>query len=346
MLKALVIIGFGVLAALLGPFVPAMAEVRDVRVAVDGYSAAIVIEFDRAPQGAVATLDASGAALEVSGVSAQTARLAPANTALLTGIRVEPTHAGALLRFSTRSQPVRTESGVQGRTAWIAFDLSATPSAPRPLYMVQRALGRGDDLLGDHLRASPRGGPVSTPVDLGSPSAPSAVHIDTRPPDGPDNHGMGQDGMADHKGDHGHGAAATGDGRTGDDQLSADIAALNAAMDDHQHGAHADGDHHAADEAGAANAQTGGGGAVEILAGQLTLGKCAAAQAAVLEDEWALDRLKEHGACLIRDGRADAAVEVYERLLAFSPEDADAHLGLGVAKLSAGGQGGRSSALR
>lgn len=92
---------------------------------------------------------------------------------------------------------------------------------------------------------------------------------------------------------------------------------------------------------GAEDAERGAPAAAErspsaMLTEGLSESTCRAARAAVAADPWDLDRLGEHGACLIRAGRPGDAEEVFARLLTFAPDNVDAQLGLGVALLERG----------
>ncbi len=57
---------------------------------------------------------------------------------------------------------------------------------------------------------------------------------------------------------------------------------------------------------------------------------CAAAQKAIEDDPWALDKLSLYGACIAKEGKTDEAKEIFERLLTFDPDMITAYMGLGA----------------
>jgi hypothetical protein len=73
------------------------------------------------------------------------------------------------------------------------------------------------------------------------------------------------------------------------------------------------------------------GDALALLSdGEVTSGACAAAQERLAADSWDMESLRLSAICHAQAEEWETAQEFYERILAFSPEDAVAHMGLSV----------------
>ncbi len=70
--------------------------------------------------------------------------------------------------------------------------------------------------------------------------------------------------------------------------------------------------------------------ATKITPQRLDAKSCAAAELAIEDDPWALDKLSLYGACIAKEGKNDEAKEVFERLLTFDPDMISAYMGLGA----------------
>ncbi len=337
---------------------PAFGEVRDLRVRHVGDRAVVEVVFDRPASAVRAAAAPSGVRIEVDGASGRARTWTPAARGLVLGLRVTPRDGGLDLDLDLSRPVVDAQARLVGASLVIETVLDAGAAAPlvaadagppsgreaghAPASIdIATALDPSSDLAGAVGRAPEAELHASTDAaghDPGALNTPEPdAHVSephTEPPTAAQEH-------ASDAPEADHAAADHADADRPDaDRPDAD---KPDAGPDPQPDLGADSALAAAAPPAAASepvfddeAVFAQDGPMRRFIGDISQQECSAADDAVRADPWDLERLETHGACLALLGRAEEAVEVFERLLTFEPDDPEVHLALGAAREQSG----------
>lgn len=293
---------------------PAYAGLREAMLGIEGNAALSLVRFDRQPNTVAVRTTPTGVEVVVKGVSAKNAKITPPDSHLVSAIDVSPIDGGVRLLYYFKTPPVKGSAVVYDHAIMIRvnFDHSlhaqnarleyTAPAASKPIEKASLAhQGESDahDNNDDH---------ASTP----SPTQSEAASRGEGPPSSQASPSAGASASpATSTATPGHQAPAAR--RTYNTKkkplLDSDMTAP-------------------------VNPKLRGTGMIrdasaKHMAQSLDAASCAAAEKAIEDDPWALDKLSVYGACIAKEGHKDEAKEVFERLLTFDPEMISAYMGLG-----------------
>lgn len=278
---------------------PAQADIRDASLGIEGNTALSVVRFDGQPGEVRIQKTEQGVVLFVPNVRAKTTRITPPDTHLVQVIEVEGAENGVYLHYHFSALPETVSANVYAHS--ILLRAAFTHLLKKPKATINFAS-------------------VAKPAAKKHQSAKQAAPMPAVAPP-----------AVSHKPAHKTDAAAMAEAAS---MASEDNMKMAAPQHDKPK---FDGD---APLPMPAKPVMHGTGMVREAShtapAKVDAQSCAAAQAIVEEDPWALDKLSLYGACIAKEGKTDEAKEVFERLLTFDPDMVSAYLGLGAISQDSG----------
>ncbi|MDQ7019866.1 MAG: tetratricopeptide repeat protein [Robiginitomaculum sp.] len=306
---------------------PAYAGLRDAVLSVEGDAALSLVRFDRQPENVTVQTRPAGVEMVIQGVSAQNTRITPPDSHLVSAIDIDPIDGGVRLMYYFRTVPIKGSAEVYDHAVMLRVNFD------HPLHAQNARLT---------YKAPPSPGPVQSAAiahqDQGARH--QAGHQSDM--DAPSSQSTPQEAATAAQGQISTSPAEATNEATGSSLASASSASQASPTSDHHtpSGTHAhieekkplhDGDVTTPPK----EKNVYGTGMIRdasarYMAKGLDAASCEAAQQAIEDDPWALDKLSVYGACIAKEGRKDEAKEVFERLLTFDPEMISAYMGLGA----------------
>ncbi len=308
---------------------PAYAGLRDAVLGVEGNAALSLIGFDRQPQNVTVHTSPAGVEIVIQGVSAKTARITPPDSHLVSAIDVNPIDGGVRLVYYFKTAPIKGNAEVYDHAVMLRVNFDHPPheqnarleyTAPPPSDPVQRASPahhrQSASLQADHQSDMAATAAQSAPLEAAGTAHDQASASPTE--------------------------AKNGNPTSASPPSSLASASQAAPASDHHmpSGSNAHTEEkkplHDGDITTPPKGQNVYGtgmirdASARHMAKGLDAASCEAAQQAIEDDPWALDKLSVYGACIAKEGRKDEAKEVFERLLTFDPDMISAYMGLGA----------------
>jgi len=302
---------------------PALARIRDASLGIEGRDALSLIQFDRQPADVTVRAAPQGLDVFVSGVSARAATITPPDAHLISAIDVFPVQGGIQLTYHFTTPPSQSRAEVYANAVMIRAGFDHSLGAQRAglhfksTSSVTSAPAQTAAITAQQsARTTTAQQQASTNHAAPEASAPSAGHA--QGPAHEDNHEPTQTAQAE--------SASPKHAQNEHDKPAKKTAHSPKAKLEHK-APERDGDVTAPEMRGTGMVRDA---SVTQSRKSLSAQSCAAAEKAVQDDPWALDKLSLYGACIAKEGRTDEAKEVFERLLTFDPDMMSAYMGLGA----------------
>ena len=295
---------------------PAAAELRDARVRLTANGAEIWLAFDRQPVAIALNPTASGAELEVQGVDLASRRIIPRDRAVVQALDIDAEHGGGLIRlYGAETWP---EVEAELREGGVLLRIGRTGAAVLATDIPDAGMSSHDMTATDMTSASDGVDPV-----YGDSAAEDSADVSVDPAR---DAGAGRS-EASHS-ETGH----SGAGNASDPPAVLDAASGGAAEGTAAEASAEPAEPVLSPEEIAARAEA----EAEAAAEAARLQACDDAASAVEENPWDDTLQAAHATCLVQAGDVEAASGVYERMLAFEPENVTAAMALAEIRAAQG----------